>query len=58
MQRAETLGYHSVVRRIDIDALNLPGKLMLQRFASEQVVAEDQAVVELIVLSDLLVGMI
>ena len=35
-----------VVRRIDIDALHLPRKLLFQRFEGEEVVAEDEAVVE------------
>ena len=39
-----------VVRRIDEDALDLPGELLLQRFEREKIVAEDEPVIELVVL--------
>ena len=35
-----------VVRRIDIDALDLSGELLLQRLERKQVVAEDEPVIE------------
>jgi hypothetical protein len=39
-------GRAGVVGRVDVDALDLPGELLLQRFEREQVVPEDEAVVE------------
>ena len=39
-------GAAGIVRRVDVDALDLPGETLLQRLQRQQVVAEDQPVVE------------
>ena len=41
-----------VVRRVDVDALDLAGELLFQRLEREQVVAEDEPVVEEVVIRD------
>jgi hypothetical protein len=43
-------GGAGVVRRVDVDALDLAGELLLKRLQRKQVVAEDQAVIEEIVI--------
>ena len=43
-----------VVRWVDVDALDLPRELLLQRLQREQVVSLDQAVVEDVVVRDAL----
>ena len=35
-----------VVRRVNVDALDLAGELLFERFEGEQIVAEDEAVIE------------
>jgi hypothetical protein len=44
--------------RIDIDALDLAGELLFERFEGEQIVAEDEAVVEAVVVRDAMLGVI
>lgn len=41
-----------VVRRIDVDALDLAGELLFEGFQGKQVVAEDQAIVEQVAVGD------
>ncbi|MBZ3932277.1 hypothetical protein Xmer_10850 [Xanthomonas campestris pv. merremiae] len=50
--------FSSIERWIDIDALHLPPKLLLQRLQRQQVVALDQQVVETIGFADAMRGMI
>src|SRR3990167_7030330 len=45
-------GRSGVVRRVDVDALDLAGELLLQRLEGQQVVAEDQPVVEEVAVRD------
>ena len=45
-------GRPRVVRRIDVDAFDLPRELLLQRLQREEVVAEDQTVVENVMVGD------
>ena len=40
----------SVVRRVNIDALDLPRERLFERFEREEVVAEDKAVIEQVVI--------
>jgi hypothetical protein len=47
-----------VIRRINIDALNLPLELLLQRLEREQVVTVDQDIVEDVVFGDVRLGVI
>ena len=35
-----------VVRRVNVDALDLAGELLFERFEGEEIVAEDEAVLE------------
>jgi hypothetical protein len=48
----------SVVWRINVDALNLSGKLLFQGLQREQVVSEDQTVVKDILLTEAVCCMI
>src|SRR5712691_7962299 len=41
----------SIVRRVNVDALDLTGELLFERFEGEEVVAEDETIVEKIVVS-------
>ena len=47
-----------VVRRVNVDALDLAGELLFERFEGEQIVAEDEAVIEAVVVRDALLGVI
>ncbi len=47
-----------VLGRIDEDALHLPGELLLQRFQRQQVIAEDQPVVEDVVIGHAMLGVV
>ena len=47
-----------VVRRVNKDALDLAGKLLFQRFEGQQIVAEDETVVEQVVIRDAMRGVI
>jgi hypothetical protein len=42
----------SVVRRVDIDALNLAGKFLFERFEGKEIVAKDETIVEDVVVGD------
>ena len=39
-------GAAGVLRRVDVDALDLAGELLFERFEGEEIVAEDEAVIE------------
>ena len=45
-------GTASVVRRVDENALDLAGKLLFERFEGQQVVPEDEAVVEQVMIGN------
>ena len=47
-----------VVWRVNEDTLNLAGELLFERFEGEQIVAEDEAVIEVVVVRDPLLGVI
>ena len=51
-------GAAGIVRRIDKHALDLTGKLLLQGLQGQEVVAEDQPVVETIILRHPVLGMV
>ena len=51
-------GAAGVVRRVDVDALDLAGELSLQCLEGKQVVAKDEAVVEDVVVSDPVRGVV
>lgn len=48
----------SVVRRINVDALDFARELLLKCFEGEQVVAEDEAIIEDVVVGDSMRGMV
>lgn len=48
----------SVVRRVDVNAFHLASELMFERLKGEQVVAVNQPVVENVVFTDAMRGMI
>jgi len=45
-------GTARVVRRINVDALDLAGEFLFKRFECQQVVAEDEPIIEEIVIGD------
>ena len=47
-----------VVRRVNVDALDLAGELLFERFEGEEIVAEDEAVIEEVVIRDAVLGVI
>ena len=57
---AATLGIKpgAVDGRVDVDALDLAGELLLERLEGREVVAEDQPVVEEVVLGDPVGGVV
>ena len=48
----------SVVRPIDVDALNFTSELLFQRFEGEEIVAEDEAVIEKVVVGNAVLGVV
>lgn len=51
-------GTAGIVGRVDVDALDLPGELLLQRFECEQVIAKDKSVIEQVVVGNAMGGMV
>ncbi len=47
-----------IVRRVNVDALDLSCELLFEGFESEQIVAEDQPVIKDIVVADTMLGVI
>jgi hypothetical protein len=47
-----------IVRRVNIDALDLAGELLFERFEGKKVVTEDEAVIEKVVVGDSVRGVV
>ena len=47
-----------IVRWVDVDALDFASELLLERLEGEEIVAEDEAVIELVVIRHTVCGVI